>query len=125
MSRAAKKTKKSRAVTGVGSIGMVKPLVLHLKREYWEAIRDGTKTQEYRKRTAYWIRRLRDKEFSEVVLLLGYPKTGDESRTLRRRWKGFKVATITHPHFGRRVGVFAIDVSERFNGSLRRAATDD
>lgn len=92
---------------------VVKPLVLHLRREHWEAIRDGTKKEEYRERTAYWIRRLRNKEFLGVVLLLGYPKAGDESRTLRRRWRGFKEATITHPHFGRQVDVFAIDVSEK------------
>jgi len=92
---------------------LVKPLVLHLKREYWEAIRDGTKTEEYRERGPYWGRRLRNKEFMGIVLLLGYPKAGDESRTLRRRWKGYREKNITHPLFGENVPVFAIDVSER------------
>lgn len=87
-------------------------LVLHLKREYWEAIRDGSKKEEYRERGPYWGKRLRNKEFSEVVLLLGYPKSGDESKTLRRKWNGYEEKNITHKLFGERVPVFAIDVSE-------------
>lgn len=90
---------------------MLKPLVLHLKRQWWEDIRAGSKQEEYRRRTPYWIRRLRGKQFSEVVLLLGYPKAGDESRTLRRPWKGFTEKTIVHPHFGGQAEVFSIDVS--------------
>jgi hypothetical protein len=104
---------------------LVKPLVLHLKREYWEAIRDGTKLEEYRERGPYWGRRLRNKEFSEVVLLLGYPKAGDESRTLRRKWKGYRETNITHPLFGENVPVFAIDVSERLNSVLDRPCKHD
>ncbi len=90
---------------------MLKPLVLHLKRQWWEEIRDGGKPEEYRQRTPYWIRRLRGRQFSEVVLLLGYPKAGDQSRTLRRRWQGQTEKNIDHPHFGGPVEVFAIDVS--------------
>jgi hypothetical protein len=90
----------------------VRPLVLHLKREYFEAIRDGTKLEEYRERKPFWCSRLRNKEFSKVVLLHGYPKAGDESRTLRRKWKGYRETKISHPLFGKNVPVFAIDVSE-------------
>jgi hypothetical protein len=90
-----------------------RPLVLHLKREYWEAIRDGSKHEEYRLRTPYWERRLRNKEFSRVVLMLGYPRSGDDSRALHRKWTGCRETTITHPLLGEAVPVFAIDVSEK------------
>jgi ASC-1-like (ASCH) protein len=36
----------------------MKTLHLSLKREYFEAIRAGTKTEEYRLCTPYWQRRL-------------------------------------------------------------------
>lgn len=92
-----------------------KSLILHLKREYWEAIRDGSKLEEYRERVPYWEKRIPGKEFSDVVLLCGFPKAGDESRTLRRKWNGYTEKVITHPHFGDSVEVFAIDVSEHIN----------
>lgn len=91
----------------------LKPLVLHLKREYWELIIDGLKMEEYRLVSLYWQKRLQGKEYSEVHLLLGYPKRGDESRTLKRKWKGFRVIDIEHKHFGGgKRTVYAIDVSE-------------
>ena len=91
----------------------MKPLVLHLKREYWEAIRAGSKREEYRACSMYWETRLRGKRFSEILLLCGYPKAGDVNRTLRRKWKGFYEKTICHPHFGGQPTlVFAIDVME-------------
>lgn len=91
----------------------MKPLTLHLKREFWEAIRDGTKTEEFRLRLPYWTRRIDGQAFSGIVLLCGYPKRGDDSRTLRRTWKGCTKKMIRHAHFGQGlVSVYAIDVSE-------------
>ena len=88
-------------------------LVLHLKAEYSDAIRDGTKLLEYRLFTEFWKRRLCGRSYDRVILTTGYPKRGDESRRLVRRWRGCTIETITHPHFGADpVKVFAIDVSE-------------
>lgn len=88
-------------------------LHLPLKREYFEAIRSGEKRVEYRLATPYWRTRLEGREFSMVTLTLGYPHASDESRIIKRRWKGAKLERITHPHFGpNEVEVFAIDVSE-------------
>lgn len=95
----------------------MKPLTLHLKREFWEAIRDGSKKEEFRLRTPYWTTRLDGQMFSEVILLCGYPKRGDDSRTLRRKWKGYKKKLTRHAHFGKGlVSVYAIDVSEAVEG---------
>lgn len=101
-------------------------LHLSLKAEYFEAIKAGTKTEEYREATEYWTNRLCDswfgaslihKEFDGIVLTLGYPKSGDPERTLELPWRGFVRKTITHPHFGPDpVEVFAIDVASQDRG---------
>ncbi len=97
-------------------------LVLPLKAEYFDAIRDGTKTEEYRLANAYWSKRLivggergiLHRSFAGIVLTNGYPSRDDHSRRLELPWKGFTRKTITHPHFGPNpVEVFAIDVSHR------------
>lgn len=90
-------------------------LRLHLKSEYWHAIQRGEKPLEYRLATTYWQLRLRSKVgYDEIHLMLGYPKKGDESKTLRRKWLGCPaLREIRHPHFGRDpVLVYAIDVSQ-------------
>lgn len=103
----------------------VKPLVLHLKKEYWQQIKDGTKTVEYRERGPYWDMRLRNREYSEVHLLLGYPKRGDTSKLIRRKWNGFIEIDIEHPHFGGTACVFAIDVSNRIECDCINPMTGD
>lgn len=86
-------------------------LVLPLKAEYFDAIRDGQKVEEFRERTPYWRLRLEGRTFDHVVLTKGYPAAGDESRRLVCEWRGYRETTITHPHFGDKpVDVFAIDV---------------
>jgi len=92
----------------------VKTLTLPLKREYFEAIRDGTKTEEYRLCTPYWQKRLYSPfgSYDQIVLTLGYPARDDHGRRLVRPWRGFTIKTITHPHFGPLpVKVFAIKVN--------------
>jgi hypothetical protein len=88
-------------------------LVLPLKAVYFNAIKAGTKTKEYRLVTPYWRKRLEGREYDDIVLTLGYPAADDESRRLRRAWRGFTVETIQHEHFGAEpVQVFAIDVEQ-------------
>lgn len=98
----------------------MKKLQLALKAEYFDAIRDGTKTEEYRLANDYWTRRLHHgtetwslpRVFSSIVLTWGYPKAGDPDRTIELPWRGFTRKTITHPLFGPDpVEVFAIDVA--------------
>jgi hypothetical protein len=50
--------------------------------------------------------------FDQIELTRGYPKRGDDARRLVLPWKGYRLTTIVHPHFGADpVEVFAIDVS--------------
>jgi hypothetical protein len=91
---------------------MAGDLVLHLKREYFDQIKKGEKTEEYRLVTDYWTKRIEGRGYKFVVLLCGYPPREDGSRRIVRTWKGYTRKTITHPHFGDKpVDVFAIQLA--------------
>lgn len=75
-------------------------LQLALNSEYFDAIKDGRKLEEYRKATPYWRRRIEGKTFRNIILTRGYPSAGDPDRTLVLPWRGYRMLTITHPHFG-------------------------
>lgn len=87
-------------------------LHLPLKRVYFEQIQRGEKPLEFRLCTPHWEKRLLGRTYDGIVLTLGYPAAGDQSRRLYRQWHGATVRTIEHPHFGPSpVQVFAIDVA--------------
>lgn len=87
-------------------------LTLPLKAEYFDAIDDGTKLEEYRLTTPFWRKRIEGKTFDRIILTRGYPKASDSARRLVRPWLGYRVTMITHPHFGPAPAeVFAINVS--------------
>lgn len=87
-------------------------LFLPLKREYFEQIRDGIKPEEFRLVTPYWRKRLEGRSYDRIVLTMGYPNANDASRRIERKWHGYAIKTITHPHFGDQpVMVYAIKVN--------------
>ncbi|EIU1445414.1 TPA: ASCH domain-containing protein [Pseudomonas aeruginosa] len=88
-------------------------LTLALKGEYFDAIRAGTKLEEFRLVTPYWRKRLEGRHYDFIELTRGYPRRGDHARRLFLPWQGLRMATITHPHFGPEpVVVFAINVQQ-------------
>lgn len=90
--------------------------VLHLplKREFFDAIKAGTKLEEYRLRNDYWMARLENCTYDAIELMLGYPSADDTERRIRLPWRGYRVTMLTHPLFGAKpVQVYAIDVSGR------------
>lgn len=90
----------------------MRTLTLALKGQYFDEIKAGLKLEEFRLVTPYWRRRLEGRVFDQIELTRGYPKRGDASRRITLLWQGFRMRTITHPHFGANpVEVFAIDVS--------------
>jgi hypothetical protein len=87
-------------------------LTLALKREFFDAIKAGTKLEEYRLRNDYWMQRLENRTYDAIELTLGYPAADNTERRLRRPWRGFTVKTITHSFFGSQpVQVYAINVA--------------
>ncbi|KPC02310.1 ASCH domain-containing protein (plasmid) [Pseudomonas amygdali pv. lachrymans] len=88
-------------------------LTLALKGEYFDAIRAGTKPEEFRLVTPYWRKRLEGRIYDRIELTKGYPARSDSARRLSLPWRGYRVTTITHPHFGGApVEVFAIKVHQ-------------
>lgn len=81
-----------------------------MKGIYFDQIKAGTKPEEYRLCSPYWRKRIEGKTFDRLVLTRGYaPLCGQ----LDLPWRGYKIKTITHPHFGPDpVTVFAIDVRQ-------------
>jgi hypothetical protein len=87
-------------------------LTLPLKAEYFDAIKAGTKPEEFRLCTPFWEKRLMGRSYDTVTLTKGYPSHHDAARRLVLPWRGFAVKVITHPHFGPApVSVFAIRVA--------------
>ena len=88
-------------------------LKLHLKRKWWEQVKSGEKIIELRLATNYWKKRLVGRVYDEVHLYLGYPKKGDKSRLLRKRWTGIAKETVLHEEFGEQpVEVYVIGLGE-------------
>ena len=86
-------------------------LTLPVKAIYFDRIKAGIKTEEYRLTTPFWAKRIRFKHFDAVVITLGYPARDDAERRLTFPWSGYEVKTITHEHFGPEpVEVFAINL---------------
>ena len=87
-------------------------LSLNLKGEYFDQIKAGDKKEEFRLYKPFWYKRLKGRHYDQIVLLRGYPPKGDENKRLCIPYRGYKIKTITHPHFGPHpVTVYAIDVS--------------
>lgn len=93
---------------------MKRILHLNLKAEYFDQIKQGTKTFEYREKTPYWAKRLEGRTYDEVHVKRGYPKRGDRSRIIKFPWRGFKDVRLRHQHFGDEpVPLYAIRVWRR------------
>lgn len=75
-------------------------LILNLKREYFEQIKSGIKTEEYRLYTPYWQKRLENKNYDKVIIKLGYPKNCELGKILEFKYLGYEIKTIKHKHFG-------------------------
>ncbi|ELY2473181.1 ASCH domain-containing protein [Cronobacter sakazakii] len=87
-------------------------LQLAVNGEYFDAMKRGEKTEEYRLVNAYWGRRLHGRDYDRLIITRGYPRKDDDSRRLVMPYDGYEIKTITHKHFGPDpVKVFAIKVN--------------
>lgn len=83
-------------------------LFLILKSEYFNEIKNGNKTSEYRSFSQYWLNRLTSKNWEYVTFQLGYAKNAPR---LRKKIIGIEIVTIEHKFFGSHpVDVFEIKI---------------
>ena len=64
----------------------MKILHLNLYRKYFDAIVNGTKTIEYRKKTDYWKKRIEDRGYDIIKFRNGYAK---DAPTMLVEHKGY------------------------------------
>lgn len=87
-------------------------LQLAVKGEYFDAMKRGEKTEEYRLVNAYWGNRIYGRDYDRLIITRGYPRKDDASKRIDIPYDGYEIKTITHPHFGPEpVKVFAIMVN--------------
>ncbi|EAT3775105.1 ASCH domain-containing protein [Salmonella enterica] len=87
-------------------------LQLAVNGEYFDAMKRGEKTEEYRLVNAYWGRRLFGRDYDRLIITRGYPRKDDDSRRLVMQYDGYEIKTITHKHFGPEpVKVYAIKIN--------------
>lgn len=90
-------------------------LQLAIEGEYFQAILDGEKTQEFRLANNYWQRRIVDREYDKLILTWGYPSKTDKKRRIEMPYTGYEfLDSMQHKHFGDGiVQVFAINIAPR------------
>ena len=93
----------------------MKTLILPLKRKWFEAIKSGKKTEEFRLKNEYWKKRLVERHYDRIVITLGYPKRSDASRRIVMPYLGYSIKVVTSEEWGNEPQiVFAI----RLNASV-------
>lgn len=97
--------KKAQRIENKANIGDMQTLHLILNKKYYEEIRSGKKTNEYRLVTSYWIKKLVNREYSHIIFQLGYSK----KNRITVEYLGYDLTTIKHEFFGNEdVSVFAL-----------------
>lgn len=87
-------------------------LQLAVNGEYFDAMKRGEKTEEYRLVNAYWGKRLFGRDYDRLIITRGYPRKDDSIRRIDIPYDGFEIKTITHKHFGDKpVKVYSIKVN--------------
>lgn len=100
-------------------------LVLPVKGIYFDQIKAGTKSHEYRLANEYWTKRLLGRVYDRVIITKGYPRKDDAAKRIVSPWRGVSLEKIKHEHFGPEpVTVFAIPVSSP-QPSIPQPGTDE
>lgn len=87
-------------------------LQLAVNGEYFDQMKSGEKTEEYRLVTSFWSKRILARNYDRLIITRGYPKRDDASKRIDVPYAGYEIKVITHPHFGPDpVKVFAIKVN--------------
>ena len=73
----------------------MKILHLHVKTEYYNQVKDGTKKEEYRKFKQYWAKRLNSKTYDLIYYYKGYTQ-----EKMIFKFNGWRLDMIQHKEFG-------------------------
>lgn len=86
-------------------------LQLAVNGEHFDQMKRGEKKEESRLLNDYWRKRLVNREYDRLIITRGYPRADDADRRIEVPYRGYKLKSITHKHFGNDpVNVFAIKV---------------
>ena len=97
-----KQTEKSKKPPNKKGASLLPALSLNLKREFFDAIVDGTKKVEYRENKEYWRRRLIGRTYKEIHFRNGY---ATKAPFMCVEFKGLgKVGSDSGSHFAIRLG---------------------
>ena len=81
-------------------------LFIIIKKQYLDQIIAGTKKEEYRLVSPYWVKKLVGRDYDKIIFQAGYHKT---CLRYEVKYSGYEIKNIKHEFFGNEdVSVFAI-----------------
>lgn len=87
----------------------MKDLFLIVTKKYFDEIKSGSKKEEYRLITSYWIKKIINKNYENIIFQLGYNK---KNRVIVK-YLGFELKNIKHDFFGNdEISVFALKLGD-------------
>jgi len=75
---------------------IMEKLFIVVKNEYFQQILAGTKTEEYRRYTRYWISRVVGREYSHIIFQNGFKK----HERVEVSYLGYEVQALQRDFFG-------------------------
>ena len=68
-------------------------LILNVTKYWFDKIKSGKKSVEYREVKPYWTNRL-NKNFDNVIIVKGYPKIRNDTNSIIFPWRGFIICNL-------------------------------
>ena len=72
-------------------------LILNVKKKWFDLIKSGKKTCEYREVKSYWTKRLSGKKYNNVIIVWGYPKERNDTNSISFPYYGYKLTSVFPP----------------------------
>lgn len=72
-------------------------LFIVIKQTYFDQIKAGTKTEEYRMVTKYWKKRIEGRRYTHIIFQAGYRKDADKMQVV---YNGYTSRFLKHEFFG-------------------------
>lgn len=72
-------------------------LIIILKNKWFEQIKNGSKKEEYRLYKKYWINKLINRQYNNIIFQNGYKKNAEK---IIKNYIGYEIKNIFHEEFG-------------------------